>query len=169
MAFRGNKTKKPLPKLWCVTDRHLLDRGRFLQAIQEACESDLPALLLREKDLEEKEFETLAAQVTSIGERTKTKVVINVGSSHQALVGLAAHPALCRWNDLCVHGFGGQDERWVASLAGQLRIRNELSAFVDEYRLQHGVDGVDPRNSHAPGACAAGAAPSPTVVGAAHS
>ncbi|MGN0658214.1 MAG: thiamine phosphate synthase [Emergencia sp.] len=46
----------------CVTDRHLV-KGDFLKQIETVAETGLSALILREKDLTDEEYETLAVQV----------------------------------------------------------------------------------------------------------
>ena len=52
----------------CVTNRKLVS-GDFLEQITQAIESGCDAVILREKDLEEKEYEQLAGQVLDICKR----------------------------------------------------------------------------------------------------
>ena len=49
----------------CITNRHLVD-GDFLEKINEIAHSDIDAIILREKDLTENEYEKLAAAVIKI-------------------------------------------------------------------------------------------------------
>lgn len=49
----------------CITNRHLIS-GDFLAVIERVAVSDTDIIILREKDLSESEYETLAAQVIEI-------------------------------------------------------------------------------------------------------
>ena len=49
-------------KVLCVTNRHLA-AGDFLKQIEKAAAARVDGIILREKDMEEKEYQRLAEQV----------------------------------------------------------------------------------------------------------
>ena len=60
------KKENPIPgKIIAVTNRTLCDRS-FLEQVKRVCEKKPAALILREKDLPQTEYESLAIQVLKI-------------------------------------------------------------------------------------------------------
>lgn len=64
----------------CVTNRKLVSGG-FLQQVERVLLEEPDLLILREKDLSESEYETLALQVMKLCENSKTVLVLHSFSS----------------------------------------------------------------------------------------
>jgi thiamine-phosphate pyrophosphorylase len=79
-----------------VTNRKLV-HGDFIEQLERAIESGCDAILLREKDLDEKEYERLAAQVLAVCKEYKVPCILHafeevasrlaVNSLHMSYVG----------------------------------------------------------------------------------
>lgn len=63
-------------KVLCVTNRHLA-AGDFLKQIEKAAAARVDGIILREKDMEEKEYQRLAEQVQSICVRSETVLILH--------------------------------------------------------------------------------------------
>ncbi len=62
--------------LICVTNRHLCD-GDFFERIEKIASSGVTAMILREKDLGEKEYSDLAKKFTEICEKHKVEAILH--------------------------------------------------------------------------------------------
>ena len=60
----------------CITNRNLV-KGDFLEQIKRALEKKPYAMILREKDLSEGEYERLAEQVMKLCEGSETKLILH--------------------------------------------------------------------------------------------
>ena len=68
--------KSKIQNLICVTNRHLCN-GDFLTRIEEIVKYKPKAILLREKDLEESEYETLAKNVMQICKKENVPCILH--------------------------------------------------------------------------------------------
>lgn len=63
-------------KIIAITDRSAVSTP-FLTRVEEICQSDVYGLMLREKDLSEKEYEWLARKVLPICEASNTRLILH--------------------------------------------------------------------------------------------
>lgn len=68
--------KELYKKIVAITNRHLCDR-ELLYQIELLCKAGVSALILREKDMTEKEYEMLAEKAVSIGMTYNTPVILH--------------------------------------------------------------------------------------------
>lgn len=61
----------------CITNRHLLPEYKYLEQMERIVQCKPEAIVLREKDLTEKEYEKLAKKVCKIGEASHVKIILH--------------------------------------------------------------------------------------------
>lgn len=61
----------------CVTNRKLVDGERFLPQIEKLLTTNAKAIVLREKDLEEKAYERVAKRVLEIAAERKERIILH--------------------------------------------------------------------------------------------
>lgn len=70
--------KADMDKIAAVTNRHMTDSGKaFLEQIRYLCEMGISAIILREKDMTEKEYGNLSERVLDIADSYKTRVILH--------------------------------------------------------------------------------------------
>lgn len=100
-----------------VTNRSLTERP-FLEQIRRVCEMHPDALLLREKDLSEKEYEELAKEVMAICAEYKVPCILH--TFWRVAEKLKCDPYICRFR-FCVSLFWKNKIRKIKN-TGSLRI-----------------------------------------------
>lgn len=60
----------------CVTNRHLV-KGDYLEQIKKVVNTDISALMLREKDLDEDTYKKLSLEVMKVCENAGVDLIIN--------------------------------------------------------------------------------------------
>ncbi len=63
--------------LWLITNRELVDGNRYYDVIRRSVIAGIDFIILREKDLEEKELLMVAKKIKRIIGRSKTKLIVN--------------------------------------------------------------------------------------------
>lgn len=61
----------------CVTNRKLVESERFLPQIEKLLTTDTKAIVLREKDLEEKAYERLAKNVLDVAAEREERIILH--------------------------------------------------------------------------------------------
>lgn len=70
------ETEEPMTDMICVTNRHLCE-GDFFERIEKIASSGVKAIILREKDLNEREYSDLAKKFTEICEKYKVEAILH--------------------------------------------------------------------------------------------
>lgn len=63
--------------LWLITNRKLVDGNRYYDVIRRSVIAGIDFIILREKDLKEKELLMVAKKIKRIIGRSKTKLIVN--------------------------------------------------------------------------------------------
>lgn len=71
-----SEIEKYAKKITAITNRYLCD-GDFLSQIELLCQIGISSIILREKDMTEKEYEKLAERVIDIGKRYNTQIILH--------------------------------------------------------------------------------------------
>lgn len=66
-----------LYQLYLVTGRFDLNRQRFIEVIEEACQNGITCVQLREKELSTRDFYELALEVKAVTDRYRIPLIIN--------------------------------------------------------------------------------------------